>query len=485
MTLLTPEPPSLLLPDRDFSREEVHAFLRNDFQAFAERAFTTLVPGATFVPNWHIDALAFHLEYVQDGSIKHLIVNLPPRSLKSLLVSVAFPAWLLGLNPSERIICVSYNSELAIKLSNDFRALVNAPWYQRLFPGMRVSNTKNSETEVMTTKRGFRLATSVGGTLTGRGGNIIIVDDPLKPQDAMSDSKREAANEWFNNTLRSRLDDKRTGAIIVVMQRLHAEDLCGMLLQSGEGWDRLIFPAVAEEEETIPTGRNSEYLRRAGEVLHEEREPLQYLERLKKQIGPDIFAAQYQQNPVPPGGKMIKREWLRYYEKAPERTRGVDIIQSWDTAGKENPHNDWSVCTTFLVTKKDYYLLDVVRGRFDYPQLRDTASRLVEKYKPDFVLVEDSSSGTALGQELKTMQGMRSKIKAVAATGSKESRLYVEEGKFSAGLVHFPRHASFKQALEAELLAFPHVKHDDQVDSITQALAFDLSTSRFARYDWV
>lgn len=485
MTLLTPEPSPLLLSGRDFAREEINAVLRTDFQAFAQKSFSTLVPGTAFLPNWHIDALAFHLDYVQNGSIKRLIINLPPRSLKSLLVSVAFPAWLLGLNPSERIICASYNSELAIKLSNDFRALVNAPWYKQLFPGMRVSNTKNSETEMMTTRRGFRLATSVGGTLTGRGGNIIIVDDPLKPQDAMSDSKREAANEWFNNTLRSRLDDKKAGVIIVVMQRLHADDLCGMLLGSGEGWDRLIFPAIAEQDEEIPTGRNSEYLRRAGEVLHPERESMRYLEQLKKQIGPDIFAAQYQQNPVPPGGKMINREWLRYYDKPPERTRQVDVIQSWDTAGKENPHNDWSVCTTWLVLKTDYYLLDVVRGRFDYPQLRDTACRLIEKHKPDFVVVEESSAGTALAQELGKTLGMRSKIKALPASGSKESRLYVQEGKFSAGLVHFPRIASFMPALEAELLAFPQVKHDDQVDSITQALAFDLSASRYARMDWI
>ena len=201
------------------------AILRNDFRAFIHKAFATLCPGQKFERSWHIEAIAYRLEQVRRGEIKRLIINMPPRSLKSISASVAFPAFVLGLDPTRRLICVSYSAELAKKHSNDFRALVEAPWYRSAFPTTRIGPYKNSEIEIEFTSRGFRLATSVGGTLTGRGGDIIVIDDPLKPDDAYSETKRNQANEWFKNTLLSRLDDKRTGAIVIVMQRVHMDDL--------------------------------------------------------------------------------------------------------------------------------------------------------------------------------------------------------------------------------------------------------------------
>ncbi len=206
------------------------ALLRNDFRAFVDKVFSTLCPGQTYVPTWHVEAIAYQLERVRRGKVRRLIINLPPRSLKSLTVSVSFPAFILGLDPTRRLICVSYSGDLAKKHANDFRAVLEAPWYRETFPNVRIGPYKNSETEIELTERGFRLSTSVGGTLTGRGGEIIIIDDPLKPDDAMSETKRTAANLWFTNTLLSRLDDKRTGAIIVVMQRVHMDDLTGFLL---------------------------------------------------------------------------------------------------------------------------------------------------------------------------------------------------------------------------------------------------------------
>ena len=187
--------------------------------------------------NWHILAMAYHLEQVRRGSIRRLIINAPPRTLKSLMSSVAFPAFILGHDPTKRVIAISYGSDLAIKHGNDFRAIMTAPWYQSLFPGTRISRTKNTELEVVTTRNGFRLATSIDGTLTGRGGDVLIIDDPLKPTDALSDSRREYVNNWFSNTLMSRLDDPLNGAIVVAMQRLHMDDLTGMLLRSSRRLD--------------------------------------------------------------------------------------------------------------------------------------------------------------------------------------------------------------------------------------------------------
>jgi hypothetical protein len=217
----------------------LQALLRTDFRAFLQKIFATLSPGQTYVSTWHAEAIAWRLERVRCGEVRRLIINMPPRSLKSIAASVAFPAFVLGHDPSRRIICVSYSGDLAKKHSNDFRAGLESRWFRSAFPNTRIGPFKNSETEIELTERGFRLATSVGGTLTGRGGDIIVIYDPLKPDDALSEAKRSTANQWFTNTLLSRLDDKRTGAIVVVMQRVHVDDLTGFLLgQSGE-WDVL------------------------------------------------------------------------------------------------------------------------------------------------------------------------------------------------------------------------------------------------------
>jgi hypothetical protein len=172
---------------------KLEAVLRADFRAFAHKVFQTLAPGQTYIPNWHIEAIADRLEQVRRGKVRRQIINMPPRSLKSIMSSVAFPAFCLGHDPTRRIICVSYSGDLAKKHSNDFRAVIEAPWYQSAFPATRIGRFKDSEVEIEFTARGFRLATSVGGTLTGRGGDLIVIDDPLKPDDALSETKRSGA----------------------------------------------------------------------------------------------------------------------------------------------------------------------------------------------------------------------------------------------------------------------------------------------------
>jgi hypothetical protein len=311
------------------------ALLRNDFRFFIHKAFTTLCPGQKFERSWHINAIAYRLEQVRRGEITRLIINMPPRSLKSIAASVAFPAFVLGLDPTRRFICVSYSGELAKKHSNDFRTVVESPWYQRAFPATKIGPYKNSETEIEFTARGFRLATSVGGTLTGRGGDIIVIDDPLKPDDAYSEAKRNAANEWFKSTLLSRLDDKRTGAIVIVMQRVHMDDLTGFVTDQSDEWEILNLPAIAEADEDILMSATDVHHRKVGEALSPVREPLSVLESLKQQIGIDAFYAQYQQMPVPPGGAMIKRHWIERYDELPPEQERLIILQSWDTASRE------------------------------------------------------------------------------------------------------------------------------------------------------
>jgi predicted phage terminase large subunit-like protein len=443
----------------------LRALLRSNLPPFVRKVFATLESGQAYVPNWHLDAIAYQLERVRRGEIKRLIINMPPRSLKSVTASVAFPAFVLGHDPTRRIICVSYSGDLAKKHANDFRAVAEAPWYRDLFPGTRIGQ-KDSETEIELTARGSRLATSVGGTLTGRGGDLIIIDDPLKPDDAYSEAKRNACNEWYKNTLLSRLDDKRTGAIIIVMQRIHIDDLAGFVTSQSDEWEVLNLPAIAEVDEVIPISDTKVHRRRLGEALSPVREPLSVLEKMKSEFGSDAFSAQYQQMPVPPGGAMIKRHWIKRYVELPPRERSL-ILQSWDTASKGGPHNDFSVCTTWFISRdRRWYLIDVWRKRVDYPELKAAVRTLASRHAANRVLVEDAGTGISLVQEL---LGEVNGILTVKPDRDKIVRMSVVSAKFESGLVFLPERASWLADFEAELFAFPGSRHDDQCDSVSRA----------------
>ncbi len=445
------------------------ALVRSDFKSFLHRSLKTLNPGGLFFENWHLDAMAYELERIRNGENTRLIINLPPRYLKSVMTSVSFPAFLLGHDPKRRIICLSYGGELAAKHAADCRAIMQSAWYREAFKGTQISRAADSD--IYTSRRGFRRTTSVGGALTGLGGDLFIIDDPQKPADAQSQPLRDHVSQWFTNTLISRLDSKERSAIIIVMQRVHLQDLTGYLLEKSDGWTVLNLPAIAEADEQIPVGPGLTYRRRAGEALHQNYESLETLKKLRDEMGSEPFNAQYQQAPVPTGGAMIHRRWLRYYDTAPECKYPNKVIQSWDCAGKDGAQNSWSVCTTWLIVeKRDYYLLDVTRGRYEYPKLRQTALALAERFEPTAILIEDTSAGIALAQELK--QAGQYRVKSIPVDRDKETRLYVQAAKFEAGRVYFPKRAAFLAELETELLTFPQGKHDDQVDSLTQALAF-------------
>ena len=450
-------PPSMAL---------VNAACRKDLVSFVRKSFHVLNPAAIFHMNWHICTIAYGLELVRLGYINRLMITVPPRSLKSIMCSVAFPAFVLGRDPTKRLIVVNYSADLAIKHGNDFRAVVNSEEYRGIFPGMRISAMKNTQTEVVTTRNGFRLAMSVDGALTGRGGDIIIIDDPIAALPALSSQKaRDHVRDWYFNTLLSRLDDKQNGAIVLVMQRLHEDDLAGVLLRSSNAneWTLVSLPAIAEEDKEIPIGNGQVHIRHAGDVLHPEREPRDVLESLRAQLGAEIFAAQYQQQPVAPGGVMIKRTWVRRYDQLPQSGQK---IQSWDVANKQGEENDYSVCTTWLVHENKYYLIDVLRGRFDFPSLKTKVSEHAKLHKPSQILIEDAAVGTALIPELKA----NFSVIPVKPEYDKKIRMAIQSAKFENGQVFFPKEAPWLRDLEDELFAFPKSRHDDQVDSISQAL---------------
>ena len=452
---------------------DLDTMMRYDLMTFIHRCFLELNPEQHLSEAAHLQVIAAKLGDCLSGrGLRRLIVCLPPRSLKSISVSVAAVAWSLGRDPSRQIICASYGQDLADKHARDTRTIMSSPFYRRMFPGTKLSK-KNSVNDFETTRQGFRMATSVNGVLTGRGGDVLILDDILKPDDALSETKRQSVNDWYDNTLLSRLNNKENGIIIIVMQRLHQDDLIGHVLERGEEWEMLRFPAIAEQEEELVfnTPFGAEIYRRAlGEVLDPNRESLETLLQLKSLIGSYNFSSQYQQNPTPPGGNMVLRTWLQYYDPLRALPPFTTLLQSWDTANKSGELNDYSVCTTWGVHNAKYYLLDVYRQRLDYPSLRRKVLEQIEKHKPRNVLIEDRASGTQLIQDLRLEAGLRIKPYDPPPQTDKIMRLHAQTAHFEAGKVLLPSKAVWLDEYVRELTSFPGVKFDDQVDSTTQAL---------------
>tara|TARA_R110001592_G_scaffold95560_1_gene275348 strand:- start:615 stop:2141 length:1527 start_codon:yes stop_codon:yes gene_type:complete len=447
------------------SEEDVlNAMLRSDFSAFVEKVFNALHPGTEFVDNWHIHAITHALNGCIDGTTTRQIITIPPRSLKSICASVAFPAWVLGHDPSKEIICISHSQDLSEKLAMDCRQVMEMAWYKALFPKTRVSPLKNSAAEYVTTEHGRRFATSVGGSLTGRGGDIIIVDDFHKADEPLSEAKRTSSINWYSNTVPSRLNNKETGAIIIVQQRLHEGDLVGELTAQSH-WQHLCLPAIAEQTELIPVGPNKTHTRMPGETLHPIRESKETLDELASQLGSITFAAQYQQTPVALEGNIFKEKWITRYQGKLTKYPRDSIVQTWDTASTTGQASDYSVCMTWLVNRKGAYLHHVFRGKLEYPELLQKVYELDGQWGPDLIIIEQSPCSTALIQTVQKKE--LSKYKCHLPKGDKISRLIQEVPVLEARLVHIRDDKPWFAPLLHELKAFPSGKHDDQMDALT------------------
>ena len=443
-------------------RKAADTLYRNHFGAFVYAAFEVVNPGLKLRPNWHIDCVCHHLQLMVTGrNARRLVLNQPPRSLKSFITSVALPAWLLGRNPSSRIICASYSVDLANKFSRDCRSLMDSPFYKRIFPRTRLNPKKATEGEFETTRRGYRFTTSVGGTLTGRGGDVLIIDDPIKANDANSVVALEGAIDWFRNTALSRLDNPGESFIIVTMQRLHMNDLSGILIESG--WPKLVLPAMATEPMDYVLADREVYHRPVGQLLQPDRDSMEALEEIRREVGSRVFAAQYQQNPTPPDGNLIKAAWLKRYQVALDRTSYRQIVLSCDPAGKPGVLNDYTAITIAGVVNKELHLLHVARGHWSVLQMRDQISALTEQWKPDLVLIEDTSSGMGLIQLLREQTSLS--IVGRHPKDDKETRMCRHQGRFEAARVLLPVEAPWLADFESELLSFPSGRYDDQVDA--------------------
>jgi predicted phage terminase large subunit-like protein len=444
----------------------VEAFGRTDFMGFVQWAFHVLEPGSTLNLNWHLYAIAYYLERVRRGEITRLIIVAPPRTLKSLMASVVFPVYALGRDPTTRIIGISHSSDLQLKFSNDCRLLISNPHISRLFPELELA--KNTETEFHTTQGGYRYAKSAE-SVTGFGGDILILDDFQTPSEVFSEARRNATNSLYYRTIASRINNQHSAAIVIVGQRLHPDDLIGTLLRSPEPWTVLCLPAMAEKEELIPIGPGRCHIRKIGELLHPQQLSREYLESLRFQDS-EIYLAQYQQSPIPPGGFLIKRDKIQYCDELPPRNAGTAYLQTWDPARKPGEANSRSACLDILVRENNYYIARALVGQWDYDELEPRALWRANEGKPDAILIEDDGGfGTVLIGALKR-KGLP--VHAIKPEGNKKTRLLKQIDKFANGQVFLLKNAPGRADLEAELFCFPGGQRDDLVDALSQALAY-------------
>jgi predicted phage terminase large subunit-like protein len=458
--------------------DDVQAYLalvRGDFKVFLQHAFQSLNPDTEFLDNWHLDAIVNCLEQARRGRMRRLAINMPPRHLKSFIVSVAWPAFLLGQDPSVKVICVSYSDDLARALARTFRRIVEKDWYRQIFTNVRF--TKVTENEVNTDHGGLRLATSVGGTLTGRGADFILIDDPIKPEDAQSDKARQGVNDWYRSTLLSRLDDKQRSVLILVMQRVHINDLTGFV--EGEGFHKLSLPAIALHDEAIQIDDELVHRRRAGEALHPGREDLVVLEQMKNAVGPAIFNALYQQDPDAPDGGLFKRKYFAFVDKPPAIARGT-LFVSIDSAASTLETADYTAISLVLGLEGLFYVLHAERGRWDlealvskvwsYVKLRGTNQR------PVHFVVENASTGISLISHLRASINRgdgRLRCFSYLPRQDKMTRAALSLPFFIEGrvvIVNEPGRNAWVEPFINEFLCFPNGRFDDLVDSLVQLL---------------
>lgn len=445
--------------------------LRNDLLALIEKVISHFEQG--FIPGLYLNAIAYRLQMCLDGKIKRLIINIPPRYGKSLSCSVAFPAYVLGRDPSKKIICASYGQNLSTDLAIKFETITQQPWYQSAFPKFEIG--KKSTTEfIRTSKEGYRYSTSTNGSTTGIGADILLADDITKANS--TPNERLDANLWMGNTFLSRLNNKETGVAIVVMHRTHVDDTTAYLLAQG-GWDLLSLPAIAPEDQHIPIGDGLFFDRVAGSPLHAERENLSTLAQIRKDVTDPVFAAQYLQDPASSADTIFKKKWFNYYDQDYPNHWFEYVVQSWDTASSAGKNSARSVCTVWGVRHfmgknnilfARYYLLYVWKGQPDYDQLRAVAFKLICKHPPTHIIIENKDVGRSLLQQLYAKLG--NGVMPYNPTESKEERANIVLYTLQEGRVYLRKDASYLEEYLNEMTTFPNSIRNDQVDSTTQFL---------------
>jgi predicted phage terminase large subunit-like protein len=428
------------------------------------------------VPGWHLDAIAEHLEAVSAGQIRFLIISMPPRCMKSTSVGVMWPVWDWLRRPWRQFLSVSYAQSLATRDAVKARRIIQSPWFQQTFGDrFQLTSDQNAKERYDNDRGGYRIATAVDAKLTGEGGDFIVIDDPLNAKDKDSETVREGTSRWFDEAAASRLNDLRTGAFMLVMQRLHERDLAGHVLRrelDGEGGREVVhlcLPARYEPDHPYVYARDPR--KTPGELLWPARFPERELRRLERQLGAYAAASQLQQRPAPREGGMFDKGKVIIVEALPAQK--YRRVRAWDLAGSikttQKPDPDYTVGIDIRIGEEDglTYVVDVERGRWTPEEVEKrivaTASR--DGAGTPIWLPQDPGQAGLMqaGHYIRKLAGYRAKARPV--TGDKVVRANPLSAQWSAGNVRLVR-GPWNDALLDEFAMFPNGAHDDQVDAV-------------------
>jgi len=452
-----------------FSVEDIEAELcKRNLKRFSKLMWPCLEPARKYVQGWHIDAICEHLEAVSKREIRNLVINIPPRHMKSLLVSVFWPSWVWITKPEERWIFSSYSHSLSKRDSLKTRRVIDDIIYQKMFgKSFQLTIDQNEKMKFENNKTGARMSTSIDGAGTGEGADIIVVDDPHKVGEAESQTKRENVLTWWDEVMSTRGNNPETFCKVIVMQRVHEKDLSGHVLKKG-GYEHLCLPAeyVPKIYSTLIGWKDPRT--EQGQILWPERFNAETLAELKKELGSQAAQGQLQQNPISVEGGLFKRTWWKTYRGLHNYTK---IVQFWDCAQKVGITNDYSVCATWGETDNGFHLLDVWRNKVEAPQLEQAVKNMFEKFRPQAVVIEDKSSGSSVIQNIR----QKTLIPVIAfdpKQRDKEVRASAVTPTVEAGKCFIPESAPWLEDFLLEHERFPNAEHDDQVDTTSMALEY-------------
>lgn len=437
-------------------RESLTAFIEYFFKEELNKPFET---------NWHHREIEDALKRVLTGETTRLLINIPPGSGKTELITKCFPVWAMGQRPDLQIIATGYSATLTQNFGAQARDYYKSNTFRRVFPRRPEVRVDQDTKGLWKNEAGGQyLATGTGGSITGNRANIFIIDDPLKPDEAMSDVKRTAVNRWYDNTVLSRLFNPNKDSVIIVAQRVHEDDLCGYLMAkdaegSGEKWEKIVVKGIAEEDEGH---------RAYGESYHESRYPLTALEKIRTN-DPVVFSTQYQQEPVNKESQEFHEEFFKYYAEVPQKLRVFTVV---DPAFKQKEENDETAIITGGFKDDELYILEVTHGRFNASQVIEKVLYHGTKWKPEKIGVEGYAAQTVMGQWLKKTMKERKvfiPVDEIIQKGTKEEKIRGLQGPIRYGKIFW---RAEEQALELQLKKFPRGKHDDIIDAMQMLYSF-------------
>jgi len=438
--------------------ERRHKVEQEDFLSYVHHMFK-YEKKKKFLDGWYHKVIAEKLEAVVRGDIKRLIINIPPRTGKSELITKLFPTWAMGKRPDLQVIATGYSTSLTQTFSNEARQYYKSNAYKMVFPRSSPLRDDQNTKEWWTNEEGGSYyATGTGGSITGRGANIFLIDDPIKPKDADSDITRVGINNWYSNTVMSRLNNMGEDSIIIIMQRTHENDLCGYLMEEmnegiDEGWEIVSIPMIAEIEDEH---------RKEGESLHEERFPIEILKVMQQK---DVvnFSCQYQQNPIAKESQEFHEEWFKYYDHIPAGGRTFTAV---DPAFSKKKTADYTAIITGKFIGDVLYVLEITHGRFDPAELEDKVIYHARKWNSEKVGVEAFAAQSMIGFSLRNRfrkEVIRARVEDIRQSGSKESKIRRLISLYRNGQIF---HNTDLSVVEQQLLKFPRGTHDDAIDAL-------------------